>query len=97
MPQVIWTPRALDDVKKLHWFISQKNKDAAGRAISAIKSYTRLLEDTPEIGVPDKGDFYAYRDLIIPFGSSGYVLRYRIDDDRAVILAVRHQKEAGFK
>ncbi|MDF2600648.1 MAG: hypothetical protein K0Q54_3471, partial [Methylobacterium brachiatum] len=29
-------------------------------------------------------------------GDSGYVARYRVDDDVVTILAVRHQKEAGF-
>lgn len=38
----------------------------------------------------------AFRDRIIPFGDGGYVARYRVDGDTAVVLAVRHQKEAGF-
>jgi plasmid stabilization system protein ParE len=38
----------------------------------------------------------AFRDWIIDFGDSGYVVRYRITNDGVMILAVRHQKEAGF-
>ncbi len=37
-----------------------------------------------------------YRELVIGFGDSGYVVLYRYDDAIAVILAVRHQKEAGY-
>jgi plasmid stabilization system protein ParE len=37
-----------------------------------------------------------YREWVIDFGDSGYVARYRIDADRATILAVRHQKELGW-
>jgi len=33
---------------------------------------------------------------IIDFGDSGYVARYRLDAHNVIILAVRHQKEAGF-
>ncbi|MCJ2137593.1 type II toxin-antitoxin system RelE/ParE family toxin [Methylobacterium sp. J-026] len=46
----------------------------------------RRIEDLPEED----------RDWLIDFGDSNYVARYRIDDDVITILAVRHQKEAGF-
>jgi len=37
-----------------------------------------------------------FHDLVIPFGASGYVLRYRIQGDIAFIVTVKHCKEAGF-
>jgi hypothetical protein len=37
-----------------------------------------------------------YRERIIPFGESGYVVLYHLEDETAVILAVRHQREAGY-
>jgi hypothetical protein len=37
-----------------------------------------------------------YREWIIDFGDSGYVALYHYDGETAVILAVRHQKEAGY-
>ena len=46
----------------------------------------RLVEDLTE----------QYRERVIAFGDSGYVARYRIDGDVVTILAIRHQKEAGF-
>jgi plasmid stabilization system protein ParE len=33
---------------------------------------------------------------VIEFGDSGYIARYRLDDETIVVLAVRHQREAGF-
>lgn len=33
---------------------------------------------------------------MIAFGDSGYVARCRIDGDAVTVLAIRHQKEAGF-
>jgi hypothetical protein len=38
------------------------------------------------------------RELVIPFGGSGYVALYRHEpaDDAVYVLAFRHQKEAGF-
>lgn len=38
----------------------------------------------------------AIRDWPLDFGDSGYVVRYRFDGELVTIMAVRHQKEAGF-
>ncbi len=46
----------------------------------------RRIEDFPE----------EYREWLIGFGDSSYVARYRFDGEVVTILAVRHQKEAGF-
>lgn len=46
----------------------------------------RLIEDLPE-------DF---REWIIDFGDSGYVVRYHLGENEVTILAIRHQKEAGY-
>jgi plasmid stabilization system protein ParE len=34
--------------------------------------------------------------MVIPFGASGYVLRYRVEADTVFIVAIKHGKEAGF-
>ena len=38
-----------------------------------------------------------YREWLIDFGDGGYIALYRYDGETAVILAVRHQKEAGYR
>jgi len=37
-----------------------------------------------------------YREWLIDFGNSGYIVLYHFDGQTAVILAVRHQKEVGY-
>lgn len=37
-----------------------------------------------------------YWEWLIDFGGSGYVALYHHDGQTAVVLAVRHQKEAGY-
>jgi hypothetical protein len=37
-----------------------------------------------------------HRELLIPFGVTGYVLVYEVYAERILVLAVRHQKEAGY-
>lgn len=96
MPQLIWSPQALLDVQRLYRFLALRNQDAAKRAIKAIRQDVKVLFLQPGMGrpAPDMDD--EFRDWIIDFGDSGYVARYRLDGPYVIILAVRHQKEAGF-
>ena len=96
MPRLIWTPAALRDIDRLYRFLRPKNPRAATAAVRAIRAGMRAVGDEPGVGRPVEGMDPAFRDRIIPYGDSGYVARYRIEGDTAVILAVRHQKEAGF-
>lgn len=96
MPQLIWSPQALLDVQRLYRFLAPKNQDAAKRAVAAIRQSVKVLSMQPGMGRPVEGMDDAFRDWIIDFGDSGYVARYRQDAENVIILAVRHQKEAGF-
>ena len=97
MPRLIWTPSALRDVQRLYRFLVVKNPDAARRAVKAIRQGVKVLEQQPKVGRPVEEMDNEYRDWIIDFGDSGYVVRYRIDSELVVILAVRHQKEVGWQ
>ncbi len=59
--------------------------------------YFSLLESEPEIGRPLE-DMPELRELLIPFGESGYVALYRYEKVKEMlyVLAFRHQKEAGY-
>ena len=96
MPQLIWSPQALLDVQRLYRFLALKNQDAAKRAVTAIRQGVKVLSLQPDIGKPVDAMDDEFRDWIIDFGDSGYVARYRLDAEHVIILAVRHQKEAGF-
>lgn len=78
-------------------FLFGKNPLAAERAAAAIANQFSLLESHPEIGRP-QAEAPELRELLIPFGGSGYVALYRfVSKENAVyILAFRHQKEAGY-
>lgn len=96
MSGLIWTPEALEDVQRLYRWLQPKNVDAAKRAAGAIRSGVAILGKQPMIGRPVDGMDPDYRERLIDFGDSGYVVLYRVESDMAVILAVRHQKEAGY-
>lgn len=96
MPQVIFALAAIRDLQRLRDFLRPKNPDAARRAGEAIRQGVRILGAQPRLGrmVDDLPE--EFREWLIDFGDSGYVARYHIDGDAVTILAIRHQKEAGF-
>jgi plasmid stabilization system protein ParE len=96
MSRLIWSPPALHDIQRLYRFLAGKNADAARRAIKAIRESAKILVRQPGIGRPAEDMEPEYREWIIDFGDSGYVVLYRYDGETAVILAVRHQREAGY-
>lgn len=96
MSRLIWSPQALQDVQRLHRFLADKNADAARRVVKAIRESVKVLAHQPGVGRPVEDMEPEYREWVINFGDSGYVVLYRYDGETAVILAVRHQKEAGY-
>ena len=97
MPRIIITKRAAEGLERCRLFLAKKNPHAAIRASQAIEHSISLLTKEPEIGRP-LADLPELRELIIPFGESGYVAlyHYEIKTDSLYILAFRHQKEVGF-
>jgi len=75
----------------------EKSPQASRRAGQSIAKRFKLLETTPDIGRPLE-DLPDLRELVIPFGSTGYVALYRHEPgtDTVYVLAFRHQKEAGY-
>src|SRR6218665_13027 len=96
MPRLILSHPALLDVQRLYRFLAPKNIDAAKRAAKAMRQGVKALGHQPGIGRPIEDMPDKFREWLVDFGDSGYVVRYRIDMGAVTILAVRHQKEVGF-
>jgi plasmid stabilization system protein ParE len=96
MPRLIWAPQALLDVQRLYRFLETGNPDAAKRAAKAIREGVKVLAAQPGVGRPAEDMEPEYREWPIDFGDSGYIALYHYDGKTAVIVAVRHQKEAGY-
>lgn len=93
MPRLIWWSPALLDVQRIHRFLAGKNLDAAKRAVKAIRGGAKILMARPDIGRPVDDIDPDCREWLINFGQGGHVVLYRHDRERAVIPAVRHQRE----
>ena len=96
MSQVIWSPYALQGIKRIHQFLKTQDERLANRVINSIRESVTLLSLQPQIGRVIEGQNDDYREWIIPFGRSRYTVRYRLQDNAPIILSVKHQKEAGY-
>jgi plasmid stabilization system protein ParE len=94
---LIWSPEALADVQRLYRFLAEKNLDAARCAAAAIRDGMQIVADHPDIGRPMYDMDPEYLEWPISFGASGYVALYRLQQDVALVVAVRHQKEIGYQ
>lgn len=97
MPRLILTEGAQRGLERCRRFLISRDAAAAGRAAKAISNQLSMLETAPGLGRP-VSNHAELREFLIEFGDSGYVVLYRHEgaDESIVILAFRHQKEAGY-
>ena len=95
MAVVGYAPRAVADLERLCDFLAKREPHAASATIELIAGAVDVLAAHPQIGRPVESGL---RELVISRGKSGYVALYRYDEarDRVLVLATRHQREAGF-
>lgn len=96
MPHIEWSERASLDLIRLYDFLAPKSQDAAFRAQEKIRREIKALAKRPQIGSLVEDLPAEYRELIIEFGQSAYIARYRFNADWVLILAIRHGREAGY-
>jgi plasmid stabilization system protein ParE len=96
MPRLIWSQPALLDVARLHAFLAPKSRDAAQRAVIAIRQGVKALAKHPESGRPIEEMPLEFREWVVEFGSGAYIALYHYDGKQVVMLAVRDGREAGY-
>ncbi len=96
--QVRYTDAARNDLQRLFEFLLTKDRVVAKRAIIVIGKGMTLLREFPfTCRKADPANPFL-RELLIPFGASGYVALFEIEDGETVtILAVRHQRESDYR
>jgi len=92
---LIYSGRALADLDRLTDFLIESAPTAALATIDLISEAVHILANHPLIGRLVEDDI---RELVISRGHSGYVALYSYEEanDVVLILAVRHQREAGY-
>lgn len=95
--KVRFTPDAEEDLLRLYDFLLERDILLAERAIAAITKAVEVLSFSPYSCRKALQDNPFLRELIIPFGATGYVALYEIEPAFIVtILAVRHQREEDY-
>lgn len=97
------TREAEQDLERLYDFVLERelardggDLDIAQDALHALRAGIGTLKASPFTCRKAGSDSFL-RELIIPFGSSGYVALFEIEDAQTVtVLAVRHQLEDDY-
>ena len=98
---VRYSAAAREDLKRLYAYLLERCETvediaAAEKALDAVVAGVESLSRSPFI-YRKAGHSTFLRELLVPFGSSGYVALFEIDDAATVtILAVRHQLEDDY-
>ncbi|MFN3721059.1 MAG: type II toxin-antitoxin system RelE/ParE family toxin [Rhizobium rhizophilum] len=92
--KVRYNAKARTDLNRLHDFLLDRDVAAAERALDAIIDGISGLAHFPNMGRKLEHDGQQLRELLIPFGRTGYLALYQLSSDGDVnILAIRHQRE----
>lgn len=95
--KVRYTLAAKEDLKRLFTFLAERDLQAAEQARKTIGASIQLLQQFPFTCRKAVADNALLRELVISFGSAGYVALFEIEGDSTVtIVSVRHQREDDY-
>ncbi len=96
MTELVYTAQALSDLERLNDFLLETDPQAAQDTAALIFDALEILVKHPEIGCKVH---FGQRELVISRGRTGYLALYRLFPhvDRILVLALRHQRESGYK
>ena len=96
MTELVYAEHALIDLERLTDFLLQTDPHAAQDTAVLILEALEILTQHPEIG---RKVHFGQRELVISRGRTGYLALYRFlpHMDRILVLALRHQRESGYK
>ncbi len=97
MATLAYSRRALDDLLRLTAFLYKDDAQSGLVTIGLIQEALAILKDHPLVG--HKAGAGPVRELVISRGRSGYLAQYAYDPEANVVLvlAIRHQREAGYE
>jgi len=92
--EVVYSRHAFADLERLAGFLLKDAPKAAIAAIDLMRDGIEILERHPLVGRPGEAGL---RELLISYGKGGYVALYSHEQpqDVVLVLAIRHQREAG--
>ena len=95
---IVFDTEALDDLERIFEFNLDRDPATALAHIEKVQSAVMILDSHPEIGRL-LGGGSTLRELVISHGKTGYIALYEYSpvDTLVRIIAIRHQREAGYR
>jgi plasmid stabilization system protein ParE len=92
---VDYSERALRDFERIVEFLNAADAPDAAAVVAQIADAISVLQRHPCIGRPAE---HGMHELVVGHGKAGYVALYRYFEaaDQVLVLALRHQREAGY-
>lgn len=95
--RVRYTKSAREDLARLYSFLVERDLKAANQARKQIAKSMEVLREFPFTCRKAMPENAFLRELVISFGSAGYVALFEIENDETItVLAVRHQREDDY-
>ena len=96
MTELVYSAQALLELERLADSLADADRQGAVETAALIFEALELLVRHPEVG---RKVHQGQRELVISRGRSGYLALYRFlpHVDRVLVLALRHQRESGYK
>jgi plasmid stabilization system protein ParE len=95
--RVRFTAEARSDLVGLYDYLLDRDLAKAAEALEAIQDSLQLAARSPFTCRRAAAADPFLRELVIPFGTAGYVALFRIERTQVLtVLAVRHQREDDF-
>jgi plasmid stabilization system protein ParE len=92
-----YTQSFYDDLDRVLDFQFERYPALADRTVVAIRKALQILEDFPLMGRRASQEDPLLRELVVPFGSTGYIVLFKVMNEQSVvILAIRHQREDDY-
>lgn len=95
MAKLIYSDWALSKFERIFEFVAETDPAMALSVVDLIVDALEILERHPLIGRPVEG---GRNELLVSRGKTGYVALYQYNEplDTVFVLALRHQREAGY-
>jgi len=95
--RIRYTKGAKEDLERLYRFLLKHNPEIGRRAREEIGKSMLFLQDFPFACRKADPRNPFLREILISFGSSGYVALFEVENNKTVtVLAVRHQREVDY-
>lgn len=89
--EVRLSPAARRDVERLVLHLDDDSPAAAARLRSSLETALASLAELPHRG--RAGPREHYRELVVPFGRSAYLIWYRVAQSTVDIARIKHHRE----